>query len=185
MQVTLATIAQHQQASERAVAEERWDEAISEFEAALVVDSTLLFAVDGLGRARSRAQLDEKLSATLAVPAQLSADDAYRDAAELFRAGVAVEGGGSRLTGQIDQLETLLELYQKPVAVSFRSDNATDVTVLKVARLGRFSDHELQLRPGFYTVVGARNGYRDVRRQIEVLAGEPTPPISIRCDEKI
>lgn len=96
-----------------------------------------------------------------------------------------MEDGGLRFTGQLDELETLLELYQKPVPVSFRSDNATDVTLLKVARLGRFSTQELQLRPGFYTVVGARRGYRDVRREIEVLAGEPTPPISIRCDEKI
>jgi hypothetical protein len=57
--------------------------------------------------------------------------------------------------------------------------------VLKVARLGRFSTHELKLRPGYYTIVGARNGYRDVRRQVEVLSGQPTPPITIRCDEKI
>ncbi len=185
MQLTLATIAKHQQAAETAVAEERWRDAIAEFEAALAVDATLLFAVDGLPGARSRARLDDELSEILATPGRLSADDAYRNAAEVFRRGVAVEDPGSRFTGQLDQLESLLELYQKPVAVSFRSDNATDVTLLKVARLGRFSRRELQLRPGFYTVVGARNGYRDVRREIEVLAGEPTPPISIRCDEKI
>lgn len=185
MQLTLATIARHQQAAETAVAEERWRDAISELEAALAVDPTLLFAVDGLPVARSRAMLDDELGEILAKPGRLSADDAYRGAAEVFRRGVAVEDGGLRFTGQLDELETLLELYQKPVPVSFRSDNATDVTLLKVARLGRFSTQELQLRPGFYTVVGARRGYRDVRREIEVLAGEPTPPISIRCDEKI
>ena len=135
MQLTLATIARHQQAAEAAVAEERWRDAISELEAALAVDPTLLFAVDGLPVARSRAMLDDELSEILAKPGRLSADDAYRSAAEVFRRGVAVEDGGLRFTGQLDELETLLELYQKPVPVSFRSDNATDVTLLKVARL--------------------------------------------------
>lgn len=185
LQVTSATIARHQREANAAMTEERWDDAVKAFQAALAVDSTLLFAVDGLANARRRAALDKDITAILDQPAALSADDAYEHAVEVYRRGVAVEDGGDRLAQQLDELEALLELYRVPVAVTFRSDNQTDVTVLKVARLGRFSSRELTLRPGFYTVVGARNGYRDVRRQIEVLAGEATPPITIRCDEKI
>lgn len=185
LQITLSAITKHRQTAERAVAEERWDDAVEAFEAALEVDGTLRFAVEGLRFARTRAQLDTNLKAILDDPGRLSDDGAYAGAAQLFRQGVAVEDGGARLTKQLDELESLLELYQQPVAVSLQSDNATDVTVLKVARLGRFSTHELKLRPGYYTIVGARNGYRDVRRQVEVLAGQPTPPITIRCDEKI
>ena len=39
--------------------------------------------------------------------------------------------------------------------------------------------------PGRYTVIGTRNGYRDVRAELVVEAGvAPTPPM-IRCEEQI
>jgi len=71
------------------------------------------------------------------------------------------------------------------VNVIIESDNLTRVAVYKVGKLGRFSQHELMLRPGTYTVVGARDGYQDVRRQIVVKPGQPSVRVTVKCRDKI
>ena len=55
----------------------------------------------------------------------------------------------------------------------------------RVGRLGTFSHHTLELRPGTYTVVGARDGYRDVRLQLVVDPGRPMEPFVVRCEEEL
>jgi len=65
------------------------------------------------------------------------------------------------------------------------SDNLTEVTVYRVGRLGRFSQRVLNLRPGTYTVVGSRPGYRDVRRRLMVSPNQSSKPLEVRCEEAI
>ncbi len=57
--------------------------------------------------------------------------------------------------------------------------------VYKTGRLGKFARRELDLRPGTYTVVGSRRGYKDVRRQLVVETGAAPKPFEVRCEEKI
>jgi hypothetical protein len=71
------------------------------------------------------------------------------------------------------------------VQVHLESDEQTDVIVYKVGHLGRFSEHRLTLRPGRYVVVGSRQGYRDVRLELVVVAGQPPGTLAVRCEEKI
>jgi hypothetical protein len=92
---------------------------------------------------------------------------------------------GPVLSRQLDQLDTLLKLANTPIDVTLRSDLETEVIVYKVARLGRFEQHQLQLRPGKYTAVGTRTGYRDVRRNFEISHQNPIGPVTIICTEKI
>jgi len=61
----------------------------------------------------------------------------------------------------------------------------TDVVVYRVGRLGAFSRHELNLKPGAYTVVGTRDGYRDVRLRLVVIPGSPPDPLVVRCTERL
>jgi hypothetical protein len=70
--------------------------------------------------------------------------------------------------------------------VALASDNLTEVTIHRVGRLGTFERKDMELLPGRYTVVGVRPGYRDVRRQLDLLPGrEAPPPLTIRCEEPI
>ena len=39
--------------------------------------------------------------------------------------------------------------------------------------------------PGRYTVVGTRNGFRDVRRELTIVPGREPPALVIRCEEQI
>jgi hypothetical protein len=57
--------------------------------------------------------------------------------------------------------------------------------IYHVGRLGRFQSRRLELRPGNYTAVGSRPGYRDVRRVFSVRPGEPPPPVQLRCEEPV
>ena len=79
-------------------------------------------------------------------------------------------------------MEELLETYGIPVSVTLRSDNRTEVTLSSVGRLGTFAEKELHLRPGAYTIVGSRDGCRDVRASI--LVRPDMQPVEIRCEEK-
>ena len=69
--------------------------------------------------------------------------------------------------------------------VRLQSDNFTDVTVYKVGRFGRFADRDLLLPPGTYVAVGTRSGYRDVRVEFTLTAGQEPGDVSVRCQEKI
>jgi hypothetical protein len=89
------------------------------------------------------------------------------------------------LRGQIERLKAQLAVAAQPVAVQFESDNQTTVVIYKVGNLGTFSSRSLELRPGPYVVVGTRDGYRDVRRNIRVDPAGNMPPVVIRCEEAI
>ena len=69
--------------------------------------------------------------------------------------------------------------------VVLESDEKTEVTVFQVAVLGKFERVELALRPGTYTVVGTRRGYRDVRRTLVVRPGQEPAPLLVLCEEKV
>ena len=68
--------------------------------------------------------------------------------------------------------------------VSLVSDSVTQVAILGLSNFGSFGRREIELKPGTYTVIGSRIGYRDVRRQITVFPGE-AQTVSVSCYEAI
>jgi hypothetical protein len=69
--------------------------------------------------------------------------------------------------------------------VQLVSDNATDVSIYKIGKLGSFQSRALKLRPGTYVAVGSRAGYRDVRLEFRVAPELESEPVVVRCEEKI
>ncbi|MEH6634909.1 MAG: hypothetical protein V7700_05285 [Halioglobus sp.] len=164
---------------------ENWQEAVSAYEQAQKIDSNVLFAAEGLKRSRARAQLDKQFRATLLQPERL-ADVAVAESTEqLLRHAQKIQPRGPVLQQQISRIEQLLQQANTTVAVTLRSDEETEVIVYKVKRLGRFAQQELVLRPGTYTAVGTRNGYRDVRQDFTITPGNASVPITIACTEPI
>jgi hypothetical protein len=92
---------------------------------------------------------------------------------------------GSILAARIIKLEELVNVAKTPVKIAIESDNLTRVAVYKVGKLGRFSVHELDLRPGTYTIVGTRDGYQDVRQKLVVKPGVQSLRITVKCRVKI
>lgn len=164
---------------------ELWDQAITRYREALETDPTLKFAIDGLARAQRRADLDVKLQALIDSPRLLLAEDVFADAGGMLEEARAIELPGPRLSSQTEQLETLMELASTPIPITLISDGMTEVTVYRVGELGQFTSTSLSLKPGTYTAVGHRAGFRDVRENFSVLPGAANEPVTVICTEAI
>jgi tetratricopeptide (TPR) repeat protein len=164
---------------------ELWEQAIELYRSVLESNGTLLFAQTGLERAQARAGLDAKLVNLIDNPTLLFGDSVLADARTLLESAAAETEKGPRLSAQIEKLGELVELASKPISVRLESDQVTSVTLYRVGALGAFVAKDLELRPGTYTVIGSRDGYRDVRQTFTVRPGRNLPPISVVCVEPI
>ncbi|MEM9313851.1 MAG: hypothetical protein AAGA95_04430 [Pseudomonadota bacterium] len=177
----LKTLQSQAEVSARA---EDWDDAIKRYEEALAIDGSLRFAREGLTLARPRAEVDRALTAIIDDPARLVDDAILREARESLAAAQNLPEPGPRLSGQLDQVRDIIAIASKPLPVRLRSDGETEVTVYKVARLGRFDERQLELRPGAYVAVGRRPRYRDVRVEFTV-SPESQDAVFVACSEPI
>ncbi len=175
-------------AEARALAFERrelWEQAIELYRSVLADDATLLFAQTGLERAQARAGLDAKLANLIENAALLLDDTVLADARALLESAAAEPEKGPRLTAQVEQLGNLINLATRPMPVRIESDQLTNVTLYRVGTLGAFAAKDVELRPGTYTVIGSRDGYRDVRKTFTVRPGRSLAPISVVCVDPI
>ena len=170
--------------ADKAIAEERWADALDAYDRALTIDPTLVFAQNGKAEIAPRAELDRQLQSLLDEPSRLSDERALAAARQLLeRAETAPDG--PRVRFQRTELAKQIAAYSKTVPVTLVSDNICEVILYKVGRLGAFESRDFQLRPGSYTVVGSRIGYRDERKEFQVpTSGEPTT-VEIRCENPI
>ena len=166
-------------------AAEQWQGAVSKYDAMLGIDANLLGAQKGLAEAKARASLNQQLEQALARADRFNDDAIAGPARQLVAQASAVPAPGPVLSAQIERLDAQLKIALQPVPVQFESDNQTNVVIYKVGTLGVFSSRTLELRPGPYVVVGTRDGYRDVRRNIRVDPAGNMPPVVIRCEESI
>ncbi len=172
----------------RALAFERrelWPEAIEQYRGALATDATLQYAIDGLARSQARQDLDVKLLNIIENPRLLFDDQVLTEARALLTEANQVPEPGARIREQAADLGRLIDLASTPLRVELHSDAQTEVTVFRVGTLGTFTATEIEVRPGEYTAVGSRNGYRDVRMRFTVLPGRELEPIRIVCVDPI
>ena len=163
---------------------EEWHEAEALYRRALKVDASASFARAGLVRAESRARLHDRLDHYLADPSRLHSPGPLAEAGQLLAAAVD-PGSEPKLQAKTARLARLVAAAKMPRAVTLRSDGLTEVTIYHVGRLGTFAEQRLELRPGSYTAVGARAGYRDVRVHFSVVPDAPLAAIDIRCTETL
>jgi tetratricopeptide (TPR) repeat protein len=177
----LATIRSLRAQAESFEAAEEWRGAVESYDQVLALDGNIQFAKSGRARALAQEKTTITLSNIIAQPDRLSSKSLYGQAGDILASAEQLEPRGPKLAGQIDRVRELLETYGTPVPVTFRSDNRTEITLSTVGRLGTFSEKQLTLRPGAYTVIGSRDGCRDVRESILVRAG--MQPVEIACKE--
>ena len=179
----VASITSLKQRADAAAAQERWEDAADLYQQVLDLDPTIQFAQAGHAVARAQQRTNAALQRILDHPERLSSDKLFREAREILVRAEELEPRGAELGGRIADVKTTLETYANPVPVILRSDNRTEVTLSTVGTLGSFEEKQLELRPGSYTVIGSRDGCRDVREQIVVRPN--MGPIDIRCAETL
>ena len=175
----------HRKAALEAIDKEAWPEAIKEYETILKLDPTLVFANQGLAGAKARQRLDSAMNRFISNPALLAADNELAAAKRLLVTAANENPAGPKLQAQMDSLSQLISVARIPISVQLNSDNLTDVTVYRVGHLGRLESTSLQLVPGQYTIIGHRQGYRDVQKTLTVIGGQPHEPVYISCTERI
>lgn len=164
---------------------ERWSEAAEHYAAVLAIDANAAFARAGRERSLERARIHAELDAYLGELHRLSDAAPRENARRLLAAADADAETEPRLVEKLARLAQAVEIAQTPMKVRLASDNLTDVAVYKVGRFGRFEFHDLLLTPGTYVAVGKRTGYRDVRVEFTLTAGDESAYIVVSCQEKI
>jgi hypothetical protein len=166
-------------------ASESWQAAVDLYQGLLEEDPSLNQARVRLIPAQVRAALDADLVRYIDEPLRLSSRTTYQQAQARLVDARSISDPGPRLAGQIDTVERLLVAAVSSVDVQFLSDNQTEVTLFRVAELGRFDRRQLTLKPGRYVAAGTRQGFRDVRVEFTVTGAEELDPIVVRCEESI
>ena len=173
------------QAAQQHEKNEAWQQAYEHYEKAMQLDKNLVAARVGSIRTKAYADIDTTLEDVLADQQRLATPAVYQDFTQYLAKVKAMPDPGPRLQNQIQRLEAALQKAVEPVQVQLISDSQTEVTIYRVGELGSFAQKQVTLKPGTYTVVGKRNGYRDVRKEFTVTAEAKQPAITIQCDEKI
>ncbi len=164
---------------------ERWAEAEALYGEALVSDPGVSFATEGRARSSSRARLDAQLQGVLDDPAQ-ALRAALRQMARVWLEQAAQQPApNARLKQQALSVARLVAAAERPVRLVIQSDGETQLTVLRLKRLGGIAETTLDVLPGKVVVVGTRPGYRDVRREVDVLPDTTPAPLVVRCEERI
>ena len=164
---------------------ENWEHAVNTYHAVLKIDNTLQFAIRGKTRSLQRLRMDKRLQHYIENTESLQSDAYLKQAIELLEEAGAVEPKGPRIKAQLEKLKPLVQIARTPVIIIFKSDNLTEIAIYKVGKLGKFMQKEQKLRPGVYTVVGVRDGYKDVRHKITIKPEDQNRQIMVRCQEKI
>jgi len=164
---------------------EKWEQALKSYLAILEIDQHVQFAARGKERSLKQIRIIKRINFFLEAPNVLESDSQLGNAFLLVHEVEEIEPKGPRLKARLSELMRLVETAQTPIKIAIESDSITEVAVYKVGKLGRFAVRELSLRPGTYTVVGARDGYKDVRQKIVIKPGQGPLRITVKCRVKI
>jgi len=164
---------------------EDWEQVLKSCLYVLKIDPNISFAVQGKERSIEQIRVAKRMSFFLQNPDALESNPQLQNAILLIAEAEKLQPRGPRLNVRLDELKDLADAARTPVKVMIESDNLTEVVVYKVGELGRFTFREISLRPGVYTVVGSRNGYKDVRQKIIVKHGRKALHVTVICTKKV
>jgi tetratricopeptide (TPR) repeat protein len=166
-------------------AQERWSQAVAVYDTALQVDPALAFAKHGKAQDEARVQLSYSLQQIVDHPERLNLPAVRDEVVTLLQQAREETHGGPVLQSQVERIAQLMPQLDRPVMLNVISDDATEVSIPSIGVLGSFGRREIRLKPGTYTVVGTRDGYRAVHQEFTVEPGQQSVTITVTCAEPI
>jgi hypothetical protein len=168
-----------------AESDERWEEALAAWREAASLEPGLASAREGIARSQPRVELQQRIDALMQHQERLW-DPAGRGEARTVLAMAAATGNPRQhLAATAGDLERLALAAEKPVRLRLESDGLTSIAIYRIGQYGTFSQREVELLPGRYTVVGTRTGFRDVRREVVLMPGSAPAAVVVKCEETI
>jgi tetratricopeptide (TPR) repeat protein len=183
--IRLSKIEKLRQKAMTAEKTEDWEQALKSYLAVLKIDPNISFALQGKERALEQIQIGKRIRFFLQKPDAMESNPQLQNAVLVIEEAENLQPRGPRLRERLDELKALVDVARTPVKVTIESDNLTEVAVYKVGKLGRFTTRELSLRPGSYTLVGSRDGYKDVRQKIIVKPRHKALRVMVICRNKV
>ncbi len=174
----------HQEALEHE-AQEQWQAAWNDYRQVLAIDPAIQFAQEGKLRSEAMILLEKRTSQYLANPDLLIQVGSREEAKAFVQQLQGTANLGPKLSEAAAQLAALVRLANTPLRVSLQSDEKTEVAVYRVGRYGAFKNLDLDLLPGVYTVIGQRDGYKDVRLTLRLEPGAQGTAMRVVCSERI
>ena len=167
---------------EKALDQGHWEEAKIAYEQILEIDPNIQVAIKGKAIAADHERLERLLSNIAAEPFKLSSEKLFLEAKMILKDSEALNYKNDKLASLIEQITGLIEIYSQPINLTLLSDNATDILISNIGRLGKFTKKIISVRPGRYTIRGNQVGCKDIYRTIDVLPD--AGPISVMCEER-
>ena len=166
-------------------AQEHWRQAMAVYNTILRANPSSAFAQRARAHDEGRAQLSDSLQDIIEHPDQLALPSERDEAVALLQEAREQSPSGPVLQSQTEQLARLLPSLDRPVLLNLISDNATQVTIPSIGVFGTFGKREIRLKPGTYTVIGTRDGYREVEQEFRVEPGQTSVTITVSCSAPI
>jgi len=174
---------------------EQWLRALNDYKKILSIDATINSIIVKKQRANTYLKLNIKLNKIIEKPERLNDDKALLNAKKLIQS-VKLEIKGKQrllyplsttpgLTRKISTADKIISEASIPIKVTIRSDNLTEISIYKVGNFGKLIEKKLTLRPGHYTIVGSRDGYRDFRKKLVITAADQSIVLNVMCKETI
>ena len=166
-------------------AQEHWRQAAAVYRKMLSENPSLAIAKRSEARDEERAQLSASLQQIIEHPHRLAQQSVRDEAVALLQEAREQTPAGPLLQSQAEQVTRLLPELDRPVVLNLISDDATQVSIPSIGVFGTFGRRQIRLKPGTYTVIGTRDGYRAVEQEFTVEPGQRSVTITVSCREQI
>ncbi len=172
---------------------EQWSRAENNYESILKIDSNTSFAIVGKERTKYYSHLNRLLDAFIEKPQRLQNNQVFIKSKkslkyvqfEINQKALIKKNKIPKLIKKITLAKNIIDAYSTLIDITIRSDNETQIMIYQVAKFGQFNEKKIQLRPGRYTIVGSKEGYRDFRNTINITTNDSKRFINVICKEKI
>lgn len=191
-QLTINNLIQSAQQKEK---KEQWLQALNVYKKILSIDANINSIIVKKQRANVYLKLNTTLNNIVEKPERLSDDKVLTNAKnsiQLIKSELKEKrqllyplSTTPGLTRKISTAEKIINEASIPIKVTIQSDNLTEISIYKVGSFGKLTEKKLTLRPGHYTIVGSREGYRDVRKKVVITAADQLIILNVKCKETI
>ena len=142
-------------------------------------------AVKGLKLSEEILEIQFILDQHINSPYRLTDKNILNNVKEILIQAERVTEHSTSIKSKIDKLKKLIDIFNRLIPVTIKSDNRTDIKVRSFGKLGVVLNKTIQLKPGNYIFEGTRKGFKSKLLQVTIPYNQKSYIISIICDEPI
>ena len=142
-------------------------------------------AVDAYRQATQLLEAMRRIDALIVNAARLSDENVAAATSSYLTETESLTKLSAKFAARHAELTRLTAQYGESVEVAVVSDNATEIIVRGVGRVGKTKRRTIRLRPGNHTFEGSRRGYQSKLVAVEIKPGAAGVEVTVICDVKI